>query len=73
MQIKITNKIEQKVIEYQEKYGSSKTWVAKQMGMTPQRMYQLMKSDNMMIDVIAKFAIVLDCKIDDLIDYEVIE
>lgn len=70
MQVKITNKIEERITEYQDKYGSSRTWIAKQMGMTSQRMYQLMKADNMNIDVLAKFAIILNCKLDDLIDYE---
>ena len=70
MQVIIYNKIEEKVIEYQNRTGASKTWIAKQMGITPQRMYQLMKSENMMLDVIVKFAIVLDCNIEHLIEYK---
>ena len=70
MQVKIYNKIEEKVNEYHNKTGASKTWVAKQIGMTPQRMYQLMKSENMMLDVLVKFAIFLECSIDQLIEYE---
>lgn len=73
MQIKITNKIEEKITEYQKKNGATRTWIAKRMGMSPQRMYQLMKSENMMLDVIIKVAIGLECKIDDLVDYEIIE
>ena len=59
--------------EYQEITGASKTWMAKQMGMTPQRMYQLMKSENMMLDVLVKFALFLDCSLDKLIEYERID
>jgi len=70
MQVRIYNKIEEKVNEYQERTGASKTWIAKQLGMTPQRMYQLMKSDNMMLDVIVRFAIFLECGVDQLIEYE---
>jgi DNA-binding Xre family transcriptional regulator len=73
MQVKITNKIEDKISEYQRKYGSSRTWIANKMGMSTSRMYQLLKADNMNIDVLAKFAIALNCKLDDLIDYEEVE
>ena len=69
MKIKITNKIEDKINEYQRKYGSSRKWFADKMGMSSSRMYQLLKADNMNIDVLAKFAIVLECKLDDLIEY----
>ena len=72
MKIKITNKIEDKINEYQKQTGSTKTFIASKMGMSPQRIYQLMKSDNMNIDVLAKFAIVLKCKLDDLVDYDII-
>ena len=70
MQVKVYNKIEEKVNEYQNRTGATKSWLAKQMGMTPQRMYQLMKSENMMLDVVVKFAIVLNCNIDQLVEYE---
>jgi len=73
MQVRIYNKIEEKVIEYQNKTGASKTWIAKQLDMTPQRMYQLMKSENMMLDVIVKFAIFLECGVDQLIGYSRID
>ena len=72
MKIKITNKIEDKINEYQKQTGATKTFIASKMGMSPQRIYQLMKSDNMNIDVLAKFAIVLKCKLDDLVDYDII-
>lgn len=69
MQIKIVNKIGEKVEDYQKRTGATKTWIAKQMGMSSSRMYQIIESENMMVDVIAKFALVLNCKIDDLVEY----
>lgn len=71
MSIIITNKIEEKVNEYQRRTGASKKWIASQMGMSPQRMYSLFKADNMMLDVAYKFVVFLDCKIEDLFEYEV--
>jgi len=73
MKIKITNKIEERINEYQKLYGSSRKWFADKMGMSSSRMYQLLKADNMNIDVLAKFAIVLECRLDDLVDYEEIK
>lgn len=73
MKIKIVNKIEEKVNEYQGRSGATKTWIANKMSMSPQRMYQLMKAENMNIDVLVKFAIALECKLDDLIEYNIIE
>jgi DNA-binding Xre family transcriptional regulator len=69
MQIQITNKIEQKVNEYQEQTGATKTWIAKQIGISPARMYQIFKTNNMMIDVYIRFAILLDCTLEDLVEY----
>lgn len=74
MAVKITkNKLEDKISEYQSKNGSSKTWIAEQLEMSPQRMYQLFKSGNMMVDIALKFAEFLDCDVKDLFEYEVIK
>ena len=73
MKVKITNKIEEKVNEHQKKYGSSKVWIAEQIGISKSRMYQIFKSDDMMINVYIRFAIVLNCSLDDLIKYEIVD
>jgi DNA-binding Xre family transcriptional regulator len=73
VRIKIINKIEEKITEYQIKNGATRTWIASKMGMTPQRMYQIMKAENMMLDVIVRVAIALECTVDDLIEYKVIK
>ena len=70
--VRIINNIEKKVKEYQSLTGATKTFLANQMGITPARLYQVMKSDNMMLDVIVRIALILNCKIDDLIEYETI-
>lgn len=69
MKVIIENIIEKKVKEYQAQFGSSKTFIANRMEISPQRMYQIMRSDNMMLDVLVRFALALDCKVDDLIEY----
>ena len=73
MKVKIYNKIEKKVLEYQERTGASKTWMANKMGMSSQNMYQVFKSNNITIETLIKFSIVLGCDKDELYDYEVIE
>jgi len=70
LKIKIINKIDEKVHEYQIKNNVTRTKVAQQLDMSSSRMYQLFKADNMTIDVLIKFAILLDCKLDDLIEYK---
>lgn len=67
----ITNNIEKKVKEYQTRTGATKTFLAGKMDITPARLYQIMKADNFMFDVIARVALALDCKIDDLIEYKI--
>jgi len=72
MQIKITNKIKEKVDEYQEKTGATKTWLCRQLNMSNQNLYKIFSSTNLNIETLIKFSIVLDCSITDLYDYEVI-
>lgn len=74
MQIKITaNKLEFRINEYQRNTGASKVWIAKKLGISKQRMYQLFKADNMTIDVALKFAEFLKCDVKDLFEYDIIE
>ena len=67
----IVNKIEQRVNEYQQLRGSTKTWIADQVGISKSRMYQIFKGDDMMLNVYARFAIVLECQITDLFEIHV--
>jgi len=67
----ITNNIERKIKEHQALTGATKTFLAGQMDITPARLYQIMRADNMMLDVIVRIALVLHCKVDDLIEYKI--
>jgi len=73
MRIKITNKIEEKVSEYQVRTGATKTWLCKQLGMSNQNLYKIFASTNLTIETLIKFSFILNCKIEDLFDYEILE
>jgi len=68
---KIINKIEQRVNEYQHLRGSTKSWIADQVGISKSRMYQIFKAEDMMFNVYVRFAIVLECKLTDLFEIHV--
>jgi DNA-binding XRE family transcriptional regulator len=72
MRFKITNNIMNKIEEYQEKTGATKTWIAKKLGMSSQRFYDICKSDNITIGVIIPIIELIGYKFEDLITWEVI-
>jgi len=49
---KIVNKIEQRVNEYQRLRGSTKSWIADQVGISKSRLYQVFKGDDMIFNLI---------------------
>jgi len=73
MQVIVINKIEEKVIEYQERTGATKSWLASKMSMSPQNMYKLMQSNNITIETLIKFSFVLGCEKEELYKYEIIQ
>jgi len=73
MQVIITNRIEEKVNEYQERTGASKVWIANKMGISPQNLNKAFKSTNMPIEMLIKCSIVLDCSIFDLFEYVILD
>lgn len=73
MKIKITNKIEEKVNEYQVRTGSTKTWIAKQLGFSSQNLFASFKTSNPTIETLIKFSIFLNCNIMDLIEYSILD
>jgi len=73
MQIKITNNIEKKVTEYQQQTGATKKWIADKIGISKQRLYSIFNSDNLMLDVLIRFSLFLNCNIEDLFTYEIID
>ena len=67
IEVKIINKIEDKVIEYQKQTGATKTWIAKQMGYnSPQALDKAMKNASNSLKVYYKFAIFLKCSVEEL-------
>jgi len=73
MKIKITNKIEERINEYQAKYGTSRTFIANKAGVSRQNLNSLEKSDNPTIQSLEKIAYALDCKITDLYECKIIK
>jgi len=71
MGIRIINRIEQRVNEYQGLTGATKKWIADKAGVSPSRMYKIFQSDDMMISVYAKFMVALQCPLMDLIEIEI--
>ncbi|KUO75741.1 MAG: hypothetical protein APF81_17850 [Desulfosporosinus sp. BRH_c37] len=72
MEIKIKNNLGRKLDELQKNTGVMKSFMAEQMGMTPQRLYHLCKADNMMLDTAIKFSVYLNCNLTEIFEYEVI-
>ena len=73
MKIRIINKIEEKVNEYQVKTGATKTWIANKAGITRQNLNSLEKSDNPTVQSLERLAYVLGCKITDLYECKLID
>lgn len=73
IKIQITNKIEYKIEEYIEKTGSSKKWIADQIGMSNQNLFQSFKAVNPTIETLVKFSIFLNCNIAELFEYAIID
>lgn len=73
IEVKIINKIEDKVKQYQEKTGCTKTWLSKKMGYkTKQAFDGALNSKNPTISTLEMFAQFFKCDIKDLYKSEVI-
>lgn len=71
IEVKIINKIGEKIDEYITKYGSSKSWLAKQIGISRQSLNTIIKSQNPTIETLEKLSVILNCDIKELYDKEV--
>ncbi|WP_088225719.1 helix-turn-helix transcriptional regulator [Desulfosporosinus sp. FKB] len=72
VEIKIKNNLEKKLDELQKNTGIMKTFMAKELGMTPQRLYHLCKASNVQLDTAYKFSVYLNCSVTEIFEYEVI-
>lgn len=69
MDVVIINKINEKLIVYQKQNKLTKTDIANQLNISRQRLSNILKADNLQVIVLVKIALLLNCKLDDLIEY----
>ena len=67
--VSIEVKIKDMVEEYQKKTGVNKAFIAKRLGLSKQALSEAFKSNNPRLETLVKFAICLDCQVEDLYDY----
>lgn len=71
-EIIIINKMDEKIKEYQQKYGSTRTWIAKELGyLSRQSLDGAISSKNPTAETLGRVSNFLNCKIDDLIEVKV--
>jgi DNA-binding XRE family transcriptional regulator len=67
--VEIEVKIKDKVEEFQKRTGVNKGFIAKRLGISKAALSEAFKSNNPRLETLIKFAICLDCKVEDLYDY----
>jgi len=67
----IKMKINEKIEAYRSDTGTTRSWVAKQMGMSIQRLNQIVNGNNITLKLLIKFATFLRCEVSDLYEYNV--
>ena len=73
IEVKVINKIGDRIESYIKSTGSTKTWIAKQIGVKKQTLYTIIKSQNPTIETMVKIAVLLDCDISELYVTEIIQ
>ena len=73
MQVRITNKMSEKINEFQEINGATRTWIANKAGMSRQTLNSLEKSDNPTIQSLERIAFALKCKVTELYECKIIK
>lgn len=71
--VQFNNKITEKINEFQKKYGSSRTFLARRIGISRQSLNALENSDNPTIQMLVKLAEALECNVTDLYDVKICE
>lgn len=72
IEIRIVNKIEEKINEFIKRTGTTKVFISKKLGISRQRLHDLSKADNFYLDTLIKLSILLECDVKDLYEYEII-
>jgi DNA-binding XRE family transcriptional regulator len=67
-EIRVTIKLNilEKIEQMQKSNGTTKAWVARKLGVSNQRLYSILKADNLTLDVLIRIAYILRCDITDL-------
>lgn len=74
IEIKVINKINEKIEEYQSNTGATKTWIAKQLGYnSPQALDKAMKNASNSVETYAKFAYFLGEEPHDLYAIDIVD
>ena len=73
LKIIILNKIENRLDEYVNRTGSTKTWIAKQLDMSKQNLNYLSKSENITLRKLIEVAVFLELDVDELYEYYIVE
>jgi DNA-binding Xre family transcriptional regulator len=66
VKVTIINNIDKKINEHKKLYGTTKVWVAEQIGITRQSLNILINTKNPTIESLEKVAFVLKCDVKDL-------
>jgi DNA-binding XRE family transcriptional regulator len=69
VKVEIVNKIPFMVDEYIKRHGSTKTWLAKELGYNSKQAFEgAINSKNPTIETLAKFSSFFNCRIEDLVE-----
>jgi DNA-binding XRE family transcriptional regulator len=70
LEVKITNNIDMIMRQYQDRTGVTRKEIASQLNISTSRLYAIMNSDNLMLNVACQLALLFNCSLEDLFKYE---
>lgn len=74
IEVKVINKIGEKIEEYQNTHGSSKAWIARQMEFNSRQAFdKAVKNASHSVETYARFAYFFNCDITDLFEIKYVE
>jgi Helix-turn-helix. len=73
IEVKIVNKIEEKIKEHKKNKGVSMKFIQEQLDISKQSLYNLFKAEDINYKTLIKLSILLECEIEELIEYKIVE
>lgn len=73
IEVRIVNKIEEKINEKKIVTGVTKSFIAEQIGISRQSLNILCKTPNPTIESLVKVSIAIGCDVTDLFEYEIVK